>query len=83
MTNEELAVVEMKFKSKHNHLTGAVHYVSVWSREYIIHIGIILSGYDAVPSLTYWKSLYHFMGYLYHKPHVLMMFLVRKSIGHI
>ena len=40
-----------------------------------------LSGYNAAPSLPCWKALDHTMRYLYHKPHVPIMYPRKKVEG--
>ena len=37
-----------------------------------------LSGYNAAPSLPCWKALDHTMRYLYHKPHLPIMYQQKK-----
>ena len=80
MSDEELAKAEVKYKGKYNHWTGALQHISVWSREDISHSVMRLSGYNAAPSLPCWEALDHLMIYLYHKPHVGIMYPSKKIV---
>ena len=68
----------LKRNTKASKGTGALQYISVWSREDISHGVMRLSGYNAAPSLPCWKALDHLMRYLYHKPHIPIMYSSQK-----
>ena len=68
----------LEYNRKYNKWTGALQHIAVWSRQDISHAIMRLSEYNAAPSLPCWKSLDHTMRYLYHKPHVQIMYPRRK-----
>ena len=78
MTPEELERAEKNPKGKYDKRTGALQYISVWSRDDISHTVMRLSGCNAAPALLCWKALDHLMIYLFHKPHVQIMFSRNK-----
>ena len=78
MSEDELEKVEKKYNGKYNKWTGALQHIAVWSRQDISHAVMRLSGYNAAPSLPCWKALDHTMRYLYHKPHVPIMYPRKK-----
>ena len=55
-----------------------MQHIAVWSRQDIIHAVMKLSKYNAVPSLPCWKALDHTIRYLYHKPHLLIIYPRKK-----
>ena len=78
MSEDELETIEKKYNGKYNKWTGVLQHIAVWSRQDISHAVMRLSGYNAAPSLPCWKALYHTMRYLYHKPHVPIMYTRKK-----
>ena len=74
MITEELEQAKKKYKSKYNKWKGALQHIAVWSRDDLSHAVMKLSRYNAAPSLPCWKSLDHAMRYLFHKPHMPIMF---------
>ena len=49
-----------------------------WSRSDISHAVMRLSGYNAAQTLPCWKALDHLRRYLFHKPHIPIMFSNKK-----
>ena len=78
MSEDELERAAKKYNRKYNKWTGVLQHIAVWSRQDISHAVMRLSGYNAVPSLPCWKALDHTMQYLYHKPHVPIMYPRKK-----
>ena len=78
MSEDELERAAKKYNRKYNKWTGVLQHIAVWSRQDISHAVMRLSGYNAAPSLPCWKALDHTMRYLYHKPHVPIMYPRKK-----
>ena len=78
MNEKQIASMKREYKGAYNHWTGALQHIAVMSRIDCSYAIMRLSGYNSAPSLPCYTALHHFMQYLFHHPHVPIMYPRKK-----
>ena len=74
LSEAEMEKLTEQYHGSYNHWTGALLHIASRSRSDISYLAMRLSGYNNCPSKACYKALYQGMCYLYHHPHVPIMF---------
>ena len=80
MNNEEIKVVDEKYKGVFNKWTGALSRTAGLSRIDIWYAIMRLPGYNTAPTYPYVHALNHMMCYIYDHPHITIMYTRNNSI---
>jgi hypothetical protein len=74
LTGLELQQTESKYRYPFNHLVGQLMHVSTVSRPDLSYACMRFSGYMACPNTPIFDALHHCLCYLYHHPHLPIMY---------
>ena len=74
LIEKENEAIAIKYNGSYIHWTGVLLHIGEKSRQDMPYVAMRLSGYNNYPSLETYKILHQSMCYLYHHPHVPIMF---------
>jgi hypothetical protein len=74
LTDIDLQNTEAKYKTLSNHLVGKVMHITTISCPDLSYACMRFSGYMACPNEPIFSALHHCLCYLYHHPHLLIMY---------
>jgi hypothetical protein len=74
LTDIDLQNTEAKYKTSFNHLVGKLMHITTISRPDLSYACMRFSGYMACPNEPIFSALHHCLCYLYHHPHLPIMY---------
>ena len=81
MSDKCIQMMTKQYHGSYNHWVGALLHIADKSRWDISYLAMRLSGYNNCPSIVCYNILYQGMCYLFHHPHVPLMYPSKRMIN--
>ena len=79
MSDKDRQLMTERYNGSYNHWVGALLHIADKSRWDLSYLSMRLSGYNNCPSIICYNILYQGMCYLYHHPHIPIIYPAKEE----